>query len=195
MELGSILIALAVAAGIYAVMVYNALQTTKTRITASIQEIGNQLKRQADLIPGLLESTKGFMKHEKEIFDMLTEVRKQTADASTSSDAKQIDKAEQLLQSVLPKMQILVESNPELKSNETVTTFMNELRDTADKVMYSRRVLIDLTQDLNQRLVTFPSNLVANLFGFKEEKGLSTPMSGAHLEVSEKDTQTPTVKL
>lgn len=194
MEPLTILFVLAIAFAVYAVTVYNSLQTLKTRITASIQEIGNQLKRQADLIPSLLESTKGFMKQEKEIFSMLTDARTQTAEAVKSSSAQDIEKAQKTLQNVLPKMQILVESNPELKSNETVMSFMNELRDTADKLMYSRRVLIDLSQDYNQQLVTFPSNIIANMFGFKEEKGLSTPMTGKHVEVSEEETKQPTVK-
>jgi LemA protein len=65
---------------------------------------------------------------------------------------------------------------------------MAELRDTADKLTYARRALIDLTQNFNQKLVTFPSNLIAGLFGFKKQKGLATPMSGEHVEVSESET-------
>ncbi|NCQ65198.1 MAG: LemA family protein, partial [Candidatus Pacebacteria bacterium] len=61
---------------------------------------------------------------------------------------------------------------------------MNELTDTADKLMYSRRSVIDLSQSYNQKLVVFPSSIVANIFGFKEEKGLATAMTGSHVEVS-----------
>ena len=194
MDLVSVVVVLAIALVGYAIVVYNSLQTIKTRITASIQEIGNQLKRQADLIPNLLESAKGYMKHEKDIFTLLTDARTKTAAAARSTSAKDIDQAQASLEAVLPKIQVLVESNPELKADTTVNSFMNELRDTADKLMYSRRVLIDLTQDFNQRLVTFPSNLIASMFGFKEEKGLVVPMEGEHLEVSEKESKSPTVK-
>ena len=77
----------------------------------------------------------------------------------------------------------------------TVTSLMDELRDTADKVMYSRRTLIDLTADYNQMLVTFPSNLIGNLFGMKQEKGLEMPESGEFLKVSVTETKTPGIKL
>jgi len=72
---------------------------------------------------------------------------------------------------------------------------MDELRDTADKVMYARRTLIDLSADFNQKLVTFPSNIIAKMFGFKPEKGLEVPTEGSYLKVSEKETKTPEVKI
>jgi LemA protein len=89
----------------------------------------------------------------------------------------------------------LMESTPEIKASETVNRLMEELRDTADKVMYARRTLIDLSADYNVNVVTFPSNIVANIFGFKEEKGLVTPMEGAHVEVKSVETETPKVSL
>lgn len=180
---------------LYVVSVYNGLQTLKTQITASIQEIGNQLKRQANLIPNLQESVKAYMKHEKGIFQALTDARKSVDAAMKDTTAKSVDKAVSSLQSVLPKFQVLVESNPQLQANTTVYNFMNELRDTADKLMYSRRTLIDLSQEYNMRLVTIPSSFVAQAFGFKPEKGLSTPATGAHLEVSQEETQDTKVSL
>ncbi len=179
----------------YVVGVYNGFQTLKTQIKASIQEIGNQLKRQASLIPNLEAAVKGYLKHEKGIFAMLTDARKSAQKASTSGQAKDIEKAISNLQSVIPQIQVLVESNPELKSNESVTNFMQELADTADKLMYARRSLIDLSQSYNQKLVTFPSNLVAMMFSFKEEAGLATAMTGSHVEVSEAETKDVKVDL
>lgn len=179
----------------YAVMVYNSLQTLLTQIEASIQEIGNQLKRQASLIPNLQSSVKAFMKQEKSVFEMLTSARKAVDEAVESGNAGSIDQAEKMVQGVLPQLQILVEDNPELKSNETVQQFMNELRDTADKLTYARRAMIDLTQQYNQKLVTFPSNLIAKMFSFTKQAGLQTPTSGAHLDVSSDETQSPKVDL
>jgi hypothetical protein len=72
---------------------------------------------------------------------------------------------------------------------------MNELRDTADKVMYARRTLIDLVADYNRMIITVPSNLVAKIFGFQPEEGLTTESKGAHLKVSQEDTKTPKVDL
>lgn len=189
------LIIAAILVAVYVISLYNSLQSLKTQIKASIQEIGNQLKRQASLIPNLETSVKGYLKHEKGIFEALTEARKSVARADKSGEVKDIDQAIQKIQQAIPKIQVAVEDNPEIKADKTVTKFMNELTDTADKLMYARRSVIDLTQNYNVKLVTFPSNLVANMFGFKSEKGLATPTSGAHLEVSESETKDVKVDL
>lgn len=194
MPIALIIIAPIVMALLYAISVYNSLQTIKTRITASIQEIGNQLKRQANLIPNLAESAKSYLTHEKDIFDKLTSARKAVESAVKEGGAK-IDTAVEQMQGLLPKLQVLVESNPELKANDLIGRLMDELRDTSDKLMYSRRTLIDLTADFNMKLVTFPSNLIAGLFGFKAEKGLEVPTSGAHLSVSDSETKDVSIKL
>jgi len=180
---------------IYVVGVYNGLQTIRTRIRASIQEIGNQLKRQAELIPNLVESAKSYLKHEKDIFAKLTEARK-TIEAAVKSGAtqKMID-AQETVQRVLGSLRVVVESNPQLQAAGVVSDLMNELRDTADKVMYARRTLIDLTADFNRILVTIPSSFIAKMFGFKPEEGLKVAETGEHLEVSKEEMKTPKVKL
>ncbi len=180
---------------LYLVATYNAFQTAKTRITASIQEIGNQLKRQADLIPNLEESVKGYLKHEQGIFDKLTEARKAIAAAVKSGTMAKAADAATALSKLIPALQVVVEDNPELKADETVTKLMDELRDTSDKVMYARRTMIDLVADYNRMIVTFPSNLIANMFGFKGEQGLETDLSGGALAVTAEETKTPKVKL
>lgn len=189
-----ILIALAVLA-VYVISTYNLLQTVKTRIKASVQEIGNQLKRQADLIPNLESSVKGYLTHEKSIFKQLTDARKAIAEASQKGSMAAAAEAAGQLQKLIPALQVIVESNPELKADTTVTRLMDELRDTSDKVMYARRTLIDLTADFNQKLVTFPSNMVAKLFGFKLEKGLETPNEGEFLSVSSNEVKSPKISL
>ncbi len=195
MEIGIFLVVAVVAALFYVMSVYNGLQVLKTQIKASIQEIGNQLKRQASLIPNLEASVKAYMSHEKGIFQMLTDARKSITSASESGNTSDIGKAIDKIQALASRISIVMESNPQMQADKTVTKFMDELTDTADKMMYSRRSLIDLSQDFNQKLVTFPSNLVANMFGFKEEKGLETPMTGSHVEVSEVETHDVKVSL
>lgn len=187
--------AIIIAVILYIVGVYNALQRLKTQIQASIQEIGNQLKRQASLIPNLETSVKGYLKHEKGIFEMLTDARKSVAQASRSGSAEDIDAAITKIQSMVPQISVAVEDNPELQANQTIQKFMSELSDTADKLMYARRAVIDLSQNYNEKLVTFPSSLIAGIFGFKPEKGLVTPDSGAHLEVSSTEMSDPKVNL
>jgi LemA protein len=189
-----ILIVLVVLA-LWVISTYNFFVSSKTRIKASVQEIGNQLKRQADLIPNLLESTKGYLKHEKGIFDSLTEARKAISKAIDSGDLQQMSKAGSKLSEILPAIRVAVESNPEIKGSEVVGKLMDELRDTADKIMYARRLVIDLTADYNVKRVAMPSNIIANLFKFDELPGLITPEKGEHIEVSAADTKTPKISL
>ena len=181
--------------GLYLWSVYNKFATTKTRIKASIQEIGNQLKRQVGLIPNLVDSVKGYMKHEKGIFTALTDARKAILAAASQNDPQMMVNASEGFQRTLGRFMALMENTPELKAVEAVTKMMDELRDTADKVMYARRTLIDLTADYNVMIVTFPSNLVAKLFKFEAEKGLQTPLEGEHLKVSEEETKSPKVNM
>lgn len=195
MGIGIILLIIAAVLFFWGVGLYNFFVSSKARIKASIQEIGNQLKRQADLIPNLENSAKGYLKHEKDIFDKLTDARKSVESAVKSGDLKQMTDAGSKLSQVLPKIQVLVESNPELKGNEVVTKLMDELRDTTDKVMYARRLLIDLSADYNVKRVSFPSNLIANMFNFGEMKGLETPVEGEHLTVSDSEMKSPKVNL
>ncbi len=188
------IIAVVLVAG-YVISVYNFFQTGKTRIDASIQEIGNQLKRQADLIPNLEASVKGYMKHEKDILNALADARKQVAAAVKSGSLEAQTKASEALSQLLPKISVIVESNPQLKASETVTKLMEELRDTADKVMYARRTLIDLVADYNIKVVTFPSNLVAKLFGIKKQAGLKLENMEEATTVSASDTKSPKINL
>ena len=193
--LAIILLVIAVVIIAWGVSVYNFFVSSKARIKASVQEIGNQLKRQIDLIPNLESSAKGYLKHEKGIFKDLTDARKQVATAVKSGDVQKMADAGSKLASILPSINILVEDNPELKGDKVVTKLMDELRDTSDKIMYSRRLVIDLTADYNVKRVTFPSSVVANIFKFVELPGLITPQKGEHVEVKESDTKTPKVNL
>lgn len=179
----------------YVIATYNGFQTIATRIKASIQEIGNQLKRQSDLIPNLEASVKGYLKHEKTIFTQLAQARKTVAAAVKSGAVSAAADAAVALQKLIPALQVIVEDNPELKADTTVTRLMDELRDTADKIMYARRTLIDLSADFNRMLVTFPSNLVGNAFGMKEKKGLETVTEGEALVVSAPEMKSPKVDL
>ena len=180
---------------LWGVSVYNFFVSSKARIKASVQEIGNQLKRQADLIPNLEASAKGYMKHEKGIFRDLTEARMAVTNAIKSGNVQKMSDAGSRVAALVPQLQILVESNPQLQAAGVVTGLMDELRDTADKVMYARRLLIDLTADYNVKLATFPSSIVAGMFGFTEQAGLITPDDGEATSVSTEEMKNPKVDL
>jgi LemA protein len=180
---------------VWVISQYNFFVSSKARIKAAVQEIGNQLKRQADLIPNLEASVKGYIKHEKGIFKDLTDARKAVAAAVDSGDLQKMSEAGAKVASLIPSLRIAVEDNPELKASEVVGKLMEELRDTADKVMYARRLVIDLTADYNVRRVSFPSSIVANMFHFDEQPGLITPEKGEHVEVAAGEMKTPKISL
>ncbi len=191
----TILVIIVAAVLIYFWSLYNHFVTIRTRIKASIQEIGNQLKRQADLIPNLVASVKGYMKHEKSIFKELTEARKQVVKVIDTGDTQKMIEAGTRLQNALMPIRAVFESTPQLQAAGPTGQLMEELRDTADKVMYSRRTLIDLTADYNIMLARFPSNLVGKMFRFKPEPGLKMPEEGESLTVKKEQLKTPKVEI
>lgn len=190
-----IIIGLLVLAAFWAVSTYNFFVSSKARIAAAIQEIGNQLKRQADLIPNLESAAKGYLKHEKGIFEALTDARKDVTAAVKSGNLQKMSDAGSKVAELLPQIRVAVESNPEIKGTEVVVPLMDELRDTADKVMYSRRLLIDLTADYNVKRVTFPSSIIANMFGVTEMKGMIMESEVDANSVSASEMKTPKVSL
>ncbi len=180
---------------LYLVGFFNGLRTTEVRINAAIQEIGNQLKRQSQLIPNLIESVKGYMKHEKNIFEDLTAARKMIDKAINSHDPSAIDQAQTMLTKTMGSLQVIAESNPQIMASSLINNMMNELRDTADKIMYARRTFIDLSADFNVKISTIPGIWLAPLMGFKKKTGLETPESKDITAVSESETKNPEVKL
>jgi len=180
---------------LYLVAFFNGLKTTEVQIGAAIQEIGNQLKRQSQLIPNLIESVKGYMSHEKGIFEDLTAARKMIDEAIKTQDPKSIDTAQSLLTKTMGSIKVIAESNPQIMASNLVSNMMNELRDTADKIMYARRTFIDLSADFNVKISTIPGLWLAPLFGFQKKTGLETPDSKDITSVSETETKNPEVKL
>lgn len=197
MNISIMLLGLVILAVFYFLSIYNKFVTIKTRIKASIQEIGNQLKRQADLIPNLIASVKGYMKHEKAIFADITQARKMIVSAVEAGNAQKMVNASTQITKALAPIRAVFESTPQLQAAGTVSKLMEELRDTADKVMYSRRTLIDLTADYNTMTAVFPSNLVAQVFKFKVEPGLKMPEEAEKetTEVKKEELKTPKVEL
>lgn len=189
------ILALIIILALFVLSFYNKLKRLQVQIGASIQEIGNQLKRQANLIPNLVDSVKGYMKHEKGIFEDLTNARKSVDEAITSQDSKKIDKAQELINKGISSLKVIMESNPEIQTSGLVNNLMDELRDTADKLMYARRTLIDLSADYNSSIVTIPGVWIASIFGFKAEKGLETVTNSDQIKVTDEEMKNPKVTL
>jgi LemA protein len=115
--------------------------------------------------------------------------------AINSHDPGAIDKAQTMLTKTMGSLQVIAESNPQIMASSLINNMMNELRDTADKIMYARRTFIDLSADFNVKISTIPGIWLAPLMGFKKKTGLETPESKDITAVSESETKNPEVKL
>jgi len=151
---------------IWLVAVYNGLIKSRNRTKESWADIDVQLKRRYDLIPNLIESVKGFMKHERELLENVTKLRSQAMAAEKSGDLKEMAEAESMLGGMLGKLQIAVEAYPDLKSNQNVAQLIDELSDTENKIQASRRFYNSMVRDFNTKIEVFPTNMIAGLIRF-----------------------------
>lgn len=149
---------------------YNGLVKLKNRVDEAWSDIDVQLKRRHDLIPNLIASVKGYMKHEKELLENITKARSQAINAQESGNTAQLATAESQLGGMLSKLQIAVEAYPDLKANNNVAQLMDELSDTENKIQASRRFYNGQVRDFNTKIQTFPNNVFAGMLNFSEYK-------------------------
>ncbi len=166
-----IILAIIAVAGTFLVSVYNSLATLRVKIKEAWSQIDVQLKRRIDLIPNLVESVKGYASHEKEVFEKVTQAR--TA-LMSAGDPKAAGEADVQLTSALKSLFAVAEAYPELKAQEGFINLQKELSDTEDKVAYSRQFFNSVVRQYNEKIVAFPSNLIAGMFGFKQEAFFET---------------------
>ena len=149
---------------LYFVGTYNSLIILKTRIQEALSGIDVQLKRRADLIPNLVETVKGYAKHEKEVFENVTKARSTLLSATSLPEKAE---ANNQLSGALKSLFAVAEAYPELKASTNFQDLQRQLEDTEDKVAYSRQFYNSNVLDFNAKIQVFPTNLIANLFGFK----------------------------
>lgn len=142
--------------------VYNGLVNLNERVNEAWSDITVQLKYRADLIPNVVETVKGYAKHEKETFEMVTSARSAVMGAKT---VKQAAEAEKEMQGALGKIFAIAEAYPELKANTNFQTLQTQLQDTEDKIQAARRFYNSGAKELNAKIKTFPSNIINNMFG------------------------------
>jgi LemA protein len=145
--------------------IYNTLVRMRRRCDNGWAQIDVQLKRRYDLIPNLVETAKGYMKHEKEVLENVTKARQQAIDASGVKDQAQ---AENSLTSTLRSLFAVVENYPDLKANENMLALQEELVSTENRISYARQHYNDCVMEYNTRTETVPANIIASTFGFKE---------------------------
>lgn len=143
---------------------YNSLITLKVRVDEAWSDITVQLKRRLDLIPNLVETVKGYAKHESGVFEKVTEAR---ANAINAKSVEETAKAEGQFEGALKSLFAVAEAYPDLKANQNFIELQQELVDTEDKIQASRRFYNGGVRDLNTKVQTFPNNVVAGMFGFK----------------------------
>lgn len=160
-----LVIGLLVLVVIYLVAQYNGFIVLKTRIQEALSGIDVQLKRRADLIPNLVETVKGYAKHEKTVFSEVTKARSALMKADTLEKKAQ---ANDMLSGALKSLFAVAEAYPELKASDNFKDLQRQLEDTEDKVAYSRQFYNSNVLDFNTKVQVFPSNLIAGIFAFKE---------------------------
>ncbi|MBP6883365.1 MAG: LemA family protein [Microgenomates group bacterium] len=150
---------------VYVIGSYNSFVVLVARLKEALSGIDVQLKRRADLIPNLVETVKGYAKHEKSVFENVTKARSALVKADSLADKAQADN---MLTSALKSVFAVAEAYPQLQASENFKDLQRQLEDTEDKVAYSRQFYNSNALDLNTKVKTFPTNVIANIFSFKE---------------------------
>ncbi len=163
-----IILAVVAIAALWIIAVYNGLITSKNRVDEATSDIDVQLKRRYDLIPNLVETVKGYMTHERETLVKLTEAR--TAAMTAHNDPKaslgQQEAAENQLSGVLKTLFAVSENYPDLKASQNFLQLQDEISDTENKIMASRRFYNSNVRDFNTKIQVFPTNLIAGMLKF-----------------------------
>jgi LemA protein len=172
--IGWILLGIIVLLAFYAIGVYNGLVTLRNRYKNAFAQIDVQLKRRYDLIPNLVETAKGYIKHERETLEAVVAARgaavsagqKAAADPSAPGAVKALAGAESQLTGALGRLFAVVESYPDLKANQNMMQLSEELTSTENKVSFARQAYNDSVMQYNTTREQFPAVMVANMFGF-----------------------------
>jgi LemA protein len=171
---GWIVLGIVVAVAIWAIMIYNGLVALRNRYKNAFSQIDVQLKRRYDLIPNLVETAKGYLKHERETLEAVIKARNQAVAAAQGAAANPGDpaamqglgQAEGALSGVLGRLFALSEAYPDLKANQNMLGIQEELSSTENKVAFARQAFNDSVMTYNTRRESFPDNIFAGLFGF-----------------------------
>ena len=158
------------------VSIYNKLIQLRNRFKNAFAQIDVQLKRRYDLIPNLVETAKGYLKHEREVLEAVIKARNQasnamekvSADPANSEAMQGLMGAESVLTGTLGRLFALVEAYPDLKANQNMMQLSEELTTTENKVAFARQAFNDAVMAFNNAREVFPNNIIANMFAFKE---------------------------
>lgn len=167
MEILYIVLAIAVILGLFLITVYNSLVILKNKVEEAWADIDTQLKRRWDLIPNMVETVKGYAKHEAGVFEQVTKARSQAMQAKTPDEKA---RAENMLTDTLKSLFAVAENYPDLKANQNFMDLQATLREIENKIQMSRRYYNGTVREFNTKLQIFPNNLVAGMLGFKKRE-------------------------
>ena len=161
--MGWIILAIVVILVIAIISMYNGLVSSRVKVDNAWSQIDVQLQRRFDLIPNFVETVKGYAAHESETFEKITELRTSWANAQTVTEKAELDNQ---LSGALKTIMAVSENYPDLKANQNFSELSEELRNTENKISFSRQFYNDTVTMYNQKLQIFPSNIIANMFNF-----------------------------
>jgi LemA protein len=167
MEIWLILLIVVAVIALAVIFLYNSLIRLRNQVKNSWAQIDVQLKRRNDLIPNLVNSVKGYMKHEKDVLENITKAR---SAIMTARNLPEKAKASNMLSDTLKSLFAVSENYPKLQANENFLQLQEELTGTENKIAYSRQHYNDMVMTFNTKIQTFPNNLISNSLGFKEEQ-------------------------
>lgn len=165
MKIGIIVAALLLIIGVFLIATYNNLVRLRQRVQNAWSQVDVQLKRRYDLIPNLINTVKGYARHEKDTLEKVTEARNMAIKAGNVAEQAQ---AEDTLSGALKSLFAVAESYPDLKANTNFLQLQNELSDTESKISYARQFYNDTVQNFNTKIEVFPNNLIAGMLGFQK---------------------------
>ncbi|MFC1655484.1 LemA family protein [Patescibacteria group bacterium] len=162
-----VILAIVAVVALFAITVYNSLIVLKNKVDEGWSDIDTQLKRRYDLIPNMVETVKGYAKHESGTFEKVTQARSMAMQANTPEEKA---KAENMLTSTLKSLFAVAENYPELKANQNFMDLQATLREIEEHIQMSRRYYNGTVRDFNTKLQVFPNNIIAGMLGFKDRQ-------------------------
>jgi LemA protein len=169
--MGWIVLGVLVLFGFFLIGMYNSLVQLRVRSDSAWSDIDVQLKRRHDLIPNLVETVKGYATHEKDTFENIAKFRSQAMQASGPVDKAA---AENQLTGALKSLFAVAENYPQLQASQEFTQLQNSLNETEDAIQNSRRYYNAVVRDLNTKIQSFPTNILAGMFGFQQKQFFET---------------------
>jgi LemA protein len=169
-DISIVLIAIVVILALFLITTYNRLVTLRQRVKEAWSDIDIQLKRRHDLIPNLVETVKGYAAHESGTFQAVTQARANAVAAGASGSPQQMAQAENVLTGALRSLFAVAEAYPQLQAVQEFKDLSENLTATEDKIAFARRFYTGNVRDYNTALQTFPTNILAGMFGFKAEQ-------------------------